>query len=480
MSFIHSGRISFSILSSLLLVQSNMAFAPPGFQHEFSCTRSLQGSLMRRMTSCVLFQPRKNVDPSDFTSEDLKPDKGKVLQSFEKVEENAAISRRNALSSIISTGALFSAPTRKDEPYITQALAAPMSSSFTTTMPSLISVNNQIQPLIDLPMRRIRLPSKVGVGRDYVIVQLSVNGKGPFDFMVDSGLTTDMITPHLQKILGLDSKKNTPIVKGLAAGGNTMESTLVKLSEAALCCVSCDGENPEQGITLPLPPLYAVVSDFPQEHLDPEHDPVEGMLGMEMIDLFDVDFDFAAGRIRFWAPGTAAAAASQDGLEAIPAAILNESGLLGIRVKTTSQEQPVLGIIDCGSSFSAVNWAAAGLMGLPVDRSAYRNEPSIMGVGVDGRPQQLPTKEVQLTFAGNASQDANGRVRFESASEAWNPWDSVRIGIGDLPVFSELLGDGKTSYKGPAALIGLDVLAQRRFILETGKTRKRRILVSPS
>lgn len=39
---------------------------------------------------------------------------------------------------------------------------------------------------------------------------------------------------------------------------------------------------------------------------------------------------------------------------------------------------------------------------------------------------------------------------------------------GDLPVFSQLLGDGdgRKPFKGPAALIGLDVLAQRRVVLE--------------
>lgn len=49
----------------------------------------------------------------------------------------------------------------------------------------------------DLPMRRIRLPQGA-VGRDYVVVQLKIAGKGPFDFMVDSGLTGELITPHLQ------------------------------------------------------------------------------------------------------------------------------------------------------------------------------------------------------------------------------------------------------------------------------------------
>lgn len=43
-------------------------------------------------------------------------------------------------------------------------------------------------PLLDpsLFFHRIRLP-KGGVGRDYVLVQLTINGSGPYDFMLDSG-----------------------------------------------------------------------------------------------------------------------------------------------------------------------------------------------------------------------------------------------------------------------------------------------------
>ena len=38
--------------------------------------------------------------------------------------------------------------------------------------------------------------------------------------------------------------------------------------------------------------------------LDPAHDPVEGMIGMEVLEQFDVDFDFPAGRLRLWKPHT--------------------------------------------------------------------------------------------------------------------------------------------------------------------------------
>lgn len=42
---------------------------------------------------------------------------------------------------------------------------------------------------------RLRLP-KGGMGREYIIIQLYIEGKGPYDFMVDSGLTTELITPR--------------------------------------------------------------------------------------------------------------------------------------------------------------------------------------------------------------------------------------------------------------------------------------------
>jgi hypothetical protein len=346
------------------------------------------------------------------------------------------------------------------------------------TFKEAVAASDSDIPLADLPMKRLHLP-RGGMGRDYVIVQLMIKGEGPFDFMIDSGLTTEMITPHLQQTLEIGTRSGKKsMVSGLGAGGSTQGGQLVALEDAALCC----GKFAQPGASaLPLPSLYAVVTDFPQEHIDPQHDPVEGMLGMEMLDLFDADFDFREGRFRLWAPGTAAQAAAKAGLVEIPSMVLNESGLLGIRVESLlNQKQPVLGIIDCGASFSALNWQAAEIMGLPTDRDAYRNEPAVATLGVDGRVQQMPTKELRLTFAGDASKDSSGQLQFQAPPKNWKPWDPVRLGIADLPVFSMLLGDGVTPYKGPAALIGLDVLSQRRLILETGKTRKRRMFVAPS
>jgi hypothetical protein len=81
----------------------------------------------------------------------------------------------------------------------------------------------------------------------------------------------------------------------------------------------------------------------------------------------------------------------------------------------------------------------------------------------------------------------SGGLTFAPPAPGWTPWKPVQAAVGDLPVFAELLGDadGRKPFSGPAALIGLDVLAQRRVVLEAlppalAKTagRKRRMFVA--
>ena len=335
----------------------------------------------------------------------------------------------------------------------------------------------------DLPMTRLRLP-QAGFGREYVVIQLKINGQGPFDFMIDSGLTTEMITPHLQQMLSSAGLANNDSdrMMGIAAGGQSNANTLIDLKGAALV----GGKFPNDNTQLELPNLHAVIADFPQEHIDPAHDPVEGMLGMELLSLYDVDFDFPNNRLRFYQPGTfdKDTAINAKDLVEIPAVVINETGLLGIRLTVPGVTQPVLAFLDCGSSFSIMNWKAAEFLGLPPkgDKS-YRGGPAIAAVGVDGKPMTLPTIKQKLTFAGNAQIDPATKrpIGFEEPPKEWKPWDAVQLAIGDLPAFSAMLGDGRTPYQGPAVLLGLDVLAQRRVVLKAGQgnDRRRRILISP-
>jgi hypothetical protein len=52
-------------------------------------------------------------------------------------------------------------------------------------------------------------------------------GDGPYDFMLDSGLTAELITPELRRHLGIKGSKGK--VAGLAAGGASAAGDLVSL-----------------------------------------------------------------------------------------------------------------------------------------------------------------------------------------------------------------------------------------------------------
>jgi hypothetical protein len=79
--------------------------------------------------------------------------------------------------------------------------------------------------------------------------------------MIDSGLTTELITPHLQQVLHLQQAGETR--EGLSAGRVGQTQSLVVLRDASLCC-SGDGKSGEEERRFPLPPLTAIVTDFPQ------------------------------------------------------------------------------------------------------------------------------------------------------------------------------------------------------------------------
>jgi hypothetical protein len=108
-------------------------------------------------------------------------------------------------------------------------------------------------------------------------------------------LTTELITPHLQGILGIHEGRNR--LRSLAAGGETASNPIVELTGASF-------DVGDASFSLELPKLTAVITDFPQEHIDPEHDPVKGMIGMELLSLFDADLDFPQNRIRLLEPRT--------------------------------------------------------------------------------------------------------------------------------------------------------------------------------
>ena len=380
---------------------------------------------------------------------------------------------------------------------------------------SFLGDDDDAEPLIEIPMESIKLPM-MAVGKECVTVPIKIHDDGPYKFMIDTGLTVEMISPSLLKeikhhLMKANKQKKARVDEptGIAAGGSTGSIRLLDLDG-----IKISNGNEKDDISLPNDTvLPTIVSHFAQENLDKAHAPVKGMVGMEFLTLFDIDFDFPKRTIRFWKPGTAAKEAKRCGMVEIPIAVINESLVLGTRMTASAgtpkpketkeeqeQKQPFLGIIDSGSTFSAINWEAAKLIGLPQKNSlTYLKPPGIMAVGLDNKPLYIPTKKIQFSYCGypmmSSQSKAKGEeagndkqkndrivVGFEAPPKEWKPWNPVLTGIGDLPLFELVLGTKDKPFDGPAALIGMDILSQRRVILEScdGKERRQgRMFVSP-
>jgi hypothetical protein len=66
------------------------------------------------------------------------------------------------------------------------------------------------------------------MGRDYVLLQLRLGQQGPFDFVVDTGLTAELITPHLRDVLGLPPPAR--LLRQSVGAGGAVPLPLVELA----------------------------------------------------------------------------------------------------------------------------------------------------------------------------------------------------------------------------------------------------------
>jgi hypothetical protein len=302
---------------------------------------------------------------------------------------------------------------------------------------------------------KIELPDgSIGEGYIPVPVKLS-NSKGEerlVHFILDSGLTTTMITPDLRK--WLDQKEpggGGMTANGFAAGGSsTLDVCPLKGAEVGGCGIQ-------------LPRMSAVVLDFPQASIeDPRYD-IQGMLGMEFVSQFDLDVDFPAGKIRLWNPGEGVKQAQADKLVAVPVSLI-PGDILGVRVAAGEGTTPFLGVVDLGASFTLMNTAAAKLSNLPL--TSEPGKTGIAATGVDGRQTMLASRTTDITLLG--FEDWNDGSRWGDSAALQKAkmlkFDGIRTGVGEVAVFEQLLSTPGNPWMGPAGLLGLDIWMKTRIM----------------
>ena len=250
----------------------------------------------------------------------------------------------------------------------------------------------------------------------HVLVPVRV-GDRPTLFLLDSGASADGLSPAFASSLQLAGIGKA---EAIGAGGRVGDEQVVEAPEFAV------------GSTRIAPHRVTVV-DFA-----PDEPSVGGIFGRDFLLLHDTEIDLARGRLRLFPAGS-----SRVRTDLAPSAFArvpfeDAMGLPRVRARLDDSE-PLPAIVDFGATNSIVSAEAA--------RRAGFTPPDIPGraaaIGADGRPIAV----------------------------AQHVFTSVRIGelvvakpnlvVGDLPVF-ETLGLGK----GPAMLLGLDLLEGRTVVVD--------------
>ncbi|CAJ1393119.1 unnamed protein product [Effrenium voratum] len=217
--------------------------------------------------------------------------------------------------------------------------------------------------------------------------------------------------------------------------------------------------------SVPLPgPLHATVVPFTQEQLAKAQGiELDGMLGqLPLYQDFAVEVDPEAQQLTLRVAKEAQQAALQAGMRRL-AGIDLPSRLMGVEVFHASLTEGagssvhVPALVDSGSANSVVNWPAASLLfGIKQGDKIVRDAPRIRAIGVGGGTIDMPLLRFSIGLVGEGDS---------------LPPSPVRVAIGDAEVFAEIFGREEsggwpfglgTKPLKPAALIGQDVLSQRR------------------
>eukprot|EP00667_Euglena_gracilis_P011674 EG_transcript_11933 len=303
-------------------------------------------------------------------------------------------------------------------------------------------------------MNWFKLPKSI-LGGDYVLIPLFIGDRGPFWFLVDTGLTTNLLIPQICKELGIIPRDNG--VRGMGGDGN------LNVLTTTVAGVSIDGK-------IPVPRFTAAVIDFPQRKFARKTDvEISGMVGMQFLEQFDVKYE--QDRLEVFR--------ANEGLEAhLPLAnwtlvkgILMPARLMACQITIDDHKAPFLGLIDSGASHSIMNKAAAKALGYRLSDPALRSGPSVSGFGIMGKEVRMPlvpAKVALSSFVDNVTllnnflgawwlspmENRGDGVEYEQEAD-------VAIGEMNLAALTRLSERGLGSYKGPMVLTGQDVLAQR-------------------
>ncbi len=186
------------------------------------------------------------------------------------------------------------------------------------------------------------------IGR--ILVPIKVNSKGPFQFVLDTGANSTVLTPRLAQLLGLEISNSKKMTLSGVTGSASVPTAAVDEVKA--------GDVVLGARRLP-------VSDS----LSPD---VFGILGVDALVNTRIRMDFVAGKLQI---RKARREGVLDGHTRIPAHCQMK---LLMMVKASVGRVPVSAVIDTGSQYTLANQALRARLGLP-ERIAASNATEVIG-----------------------------------------------------------------------------------------------------
>jgi len=271
-----------------------------------------------------------------------------------------------------------------------------------------------------------KLKSTVASPKEYLLVPLTIGNQGPFDFLLDTGSSTTLISPFIAHgKLGIP-RGSGEMSRGLGGMGDRgIETREVLLPPIVLEGYSCK-------------PVKGVIMDLANTGLSPS---IAGIMGLNILAQFDVEFDFPNERISFYEAGAAAKGdCNMEGMQKLVMSF-GQYSLPGLKVEM-GPGNVQSAIIDLGSSLSVTNPVIARAAGAVMGGAV----PGLSGVGIGGQKMVFSNARIDVSLCTEQKVGSSKELLLKG----------VQFAVGNLPAMQAIDCN---------VILGLNVFSKTRLLL---------------
>lgn len=264
-------------------------------------------------------------------------------------------------------------------------------------------------------------------------VSVNLDGRAePLRFVVDSAAGATLVDDRVARRYKLEDSEGSV---ALAQGASARSAQLRRIRASTWQLGSLQAQ------------IAAVQTDLSKLSTADEP-PIDGIIGNDLTRRWDTRWDFAAGKLQLWTPGTLPGGPHCQA-NALPARGPAMKGFGFITSRLGKENLEAIAVIDTGAAQTVLNAAAASALGIRTDGTDPRvkvREKGTSGLGGQAHPTWLYSLPAM-------------------ASGTWQH-PELEVRISDLPVFKALGLDSR-----PALILGADAMSGAKVDITAGAER---------